>query len=162
MKYIHALLAVVCLLVVGGAIGTARAHDQDEENKGVTLYTPVNIGDLQRCMAVNISDKALDITIELIDPQGQALSCDSPNTCTDKSGTRTTTNPTPEFQILPGTGNALQVTLTPGTPKNSYCAVAVSGTGDRDDVRVSLITNIARTIPGMIIPVELTRVVEGH
>ena len=101
MKYIHAMLAVACLLVVGGAIGAARADDQDEENKGVTLYTPVNIGDFQRCMAVNVSDKPLSIIIELIDPQGQALSCDTPNTCTDKSGTRTTTNPTPEFQIGP-------------------------------------------------------------
>jgi hypothetical protein len=106
MKYIHAMLAVVCLLVVGEAIDTARADDRDEENKGVTLYTPVNIGDFQRCMAVNVSDKPLSIIIELIDPQGQPLSCDSPNTCTDKSGTVTTTNPTPEFQISPGTGNA--------------------------------------------------------
>ena len=162
MKYIHAMRAVVCLLVVGGAIGAARAHDQDEEHKGVTLYTPVNIGDFHRCMAVNVSDKPLSIIIELIDPQAQALSCHSPNTCADKSGTLTTTNPTPEFQILPGTGNALQVTLTLGAVKNSYCAVAVSGTGNRDDVRVSLVTNIARTIPGTTIPVYLTRVVEGH
>ena len=44
MKYIHAVLAVVCLLVVGGAIGAARANDQDEENKGVSLYTPADIG----------------------------------------------------------------------------------------------------------------------
>jgi len=66
MKYIHAMRAVVCLLVVGGAIGAARAHDQDEEHKGVTLYTPVNIGDFHRCMAVNVSDKPLSIIIELI------------------------------------------------------------------------------------------------
>ena len=162
MKYIHAMLAVVCLLVVGGAIGTARAHDQDEENKGVTLYTPVNIGDLQRCMAVNISDKALDITIELIDPQGQALSCDSPNTCTYTPSEVTTTNPTPEVQALAGTVPHLQVTLPLRTPQPGYCVVAVSGTDNRDDVRVSLITNITRTIPGTTIPVLLTRVVEGH
>jgi hypothetical protein len=164
MKYIHAILAVVCLLVVGGAIGAARADDQ--ENQSVTLHTPVIMGDVHRCMAVNVSDKTLGIIVELIDPQGQALSCDSPNTCTDKSGTLTTTNPTPEFQILPGTGNALQVTLPVtlplGTAKNSYCAVAVSGTDNRDDVRVSLVTNITRTIPGTTIPVLLTRVVEGH
>jgi hypothetical protein len=158
MKYIQAMLAVAGLLIVSGMIESVRA----EENKGVTLYTPVNIGDFQRCMAVNVSDTTLGITIELIDPQGQALSCDSPNTCTDKSGTLTTTNPTPEFQILPGTGNALSVTLPPGTVKNSYCAVAVSGTDNRDDVRVSLVTNITRTIPGTTIPVLLTRVVEGH
>ena len=162
MKYIHATLAVVCLLVVGAVIGAARADDRDEENKGVTLYTPVNIGDFQRCMAVNVSDKPLSIIIELIDPQGQALSCDNPNTCTDKSGTRTTTNPTPEFQILPGTGNALQVTLPLGTSKNGYCAVAVSGTDNRDDVRVNLLTFTTQTIPGAATPILLTRIVEGH
>ena len=139
MKHIHAMLAVVSLLVVGGAIGAARADDGDEENKGVALYTPVNIGDFQRCMAVNVSDKPPSIIIELIDPRGQALPCDSSNTCTDKSGTRTTTNPTPEFQIGPGTGNALQVRLTRGSFKNAYCSVSVSGTDNRDDVRVSLI-----------------------
>jgi len=161
MKYIHAMLAVVCLLVVGGAIGAARADDRDEENKGVTLYTPVNIGDFQRCMAVNVSDKPLSIIIELIDPQDQALFCDS-NNCTDKSGTHPTTNPTPEFQIGPGTGNALQVRLTRGSFKNAYCSVSVSGTDNRDDVRVSLITFHTLTIPDTTIPVLLTRVVEGH
>jgi hypothetical protein len=160
MKYIHAMLAVVCLLVVGGAIGAVRADDQ--ENQSVTLYTPVIFGDIHYCIAVDVSDKTLGIIVELIDPQGQALSCDSPNTCADKSGTLTTTNPTPEFQILPGTGNALLVTLTPGRQKNSYCAVAVSGTDNRDDVRVSLVTTITRTIPGTTIPDLLTRVVEGH
>jgi hypothetical protein len=162
MKYIRAMLAVAGLLIVCGAIGTARAHDQDEEHKGVTLNTPVNIGDFQRCMAINVSDKTLSIIVELIDPQGQALSCDSPNTCTDKSGTRTTTNPTPEFQVSPGTGQALQVRLTRGTFKNAYCAVSVSGTDARDDVRVSLITFHTLTIPDTTIPVLVTRVVEGH
>ena len=162
MKYIHAMPVVVCLLVLGAAVDAARANDQDEEHKGVTLYTPVNIGDFHRCMAVNVSDKPLSIIIELIDPQAQALSCDSPNTCADKSGKLTTTNPTPEFQIIPGTGNALQVTLPLGALKNSYCAVAVSGTDNRDDVRVSLVTFHTLTIPGTTIPVLLTRVVEGH
>ena len=161
MKYIHAMLAVACLLFVGGAIGAARADDRDEENKGVTLYTPVNIGDFQRCMAVNVSDKPLSIIIELIDPQDQALFCDS-NNCTDKSGTHPTTNPTPEFQIGPGTGNALQVRLTRGSFKNAYCSVSVSGTDNRNDVRVSLITFHTLTIPDTNIPVLVTRVVEGH
>ena len=51
MKYIHALLAVVCLLVVGGAIDAARADDRSEENKGVTLYTPADSGDAHACRA---------------------------------------------------------------------------------------------------------------
>src|SRR3984893_10362596 len=149
MKYIQAMLAVAGLLIVCGAIESVRADDK--ENQSVTLYTPVNIGDFQRCMAVNVSDKPLSIIIELIDPQAQALSCDSPNTC-----------PTPQFQIFPGTGQALQVRLTRGTFKNAYCAVSVSGTDNRDDVRVSLVTFHTLTIPGTTIPVLLTRVVEGH
>jgi hypothetical protein len=160
MKYIHAMLAVAGLFIVCGAIESVRADDQ--ENQSVTLYTPVNIGDLHRCMAVNVSDKTLGIIVELIDPQGQALSCDSPNTCADKTGTLTITNPTTEFQVLPGTWEALQVTLTRGSFKNAYCAVAVSGTDNRDDVRVSLVIFHTRTIPGTDIPVLLTRVVEGH
>ena len=162
MKYIQAMLAVAGLLIGSGAIGAARADDRGDENEGVSLYTPVNIGDYHRCQAVNVGDKTLGITIELINAQGRALSCDSPNTCTDKSGTRTTTNPTPEFQILPGTGNALQVRLTRGSFKNAYCSVSVSGTDNRDDVRVVLEVAITRTIPGTTIPTLLSRIVEGH
>src|SRR5262249_599386 len=155
---IRAMLAIACLLVVGGRVEPVRADEQ--ENQSVTLYTPVNIGDFHRCMAVNISDKTLGIAIELIDPQGQALSCDSPNTGPDKSGERTTTNPPPEFQDVPGTGEALQVRLTRGSFKNGYCAVSVSGSDNRDDVRVSLIPFHPLTIPDTTIPVLLTRIVE--
>ena len=160
MKYIQAMLAVAGLLIGSGAIEPVRADDQ--ENQSVTLYTPVNIGDDHRCTAVDVSDKTLGITIELIDAQGRVLSCDSPNTCTHTPSEVTTTNPTPEVQVLAGTGAHLQVTLPLGTPRNVYCVVAVSGTGNPDDVRVSLNTNITRTIPGTTVPVLLTRVVEGH
>jgi hypothetical protein len=74
MKYIQAMLTVAGLLIVCGAIESVRADDQ--ENQSVTLYTPVIMGDIHRCMAVNVSDKTLGIIVELIDPQGQALSCE--------------------------------------------------------------------------------------
>jgi hypothetical protein len=100
--------------------------------------------------------------LEVIDPHGQDLSCADPDTCLDVDD-MPTTNPTPELQVLKGTGARLGIYLSPqGRAKNGYCVAAVSGTGNRDDVRVSLITNITTTIPGTDIPVELTRVVEGH
>jgi len=88
MKYIHAILAVVCLLVVGGAIDAARADDRAEENEGVTLYTPNDLGDGHACRAVNVSDKTLGITVAVLDNSGDALSCASPTTCTQGPQTR--------------------------------------------------------------------------
>jgi len=163
MKYIHAMLAVVCLLVVGGAIGTARADDQDEENKGVTLYTPADTGDGHGCRAVNVSDKTLGITSAILDRSGHALSCASPTTCTQGPADTPTTNPTPEFQVLKGTFLTFVVQAPPGSiRRNAYCAFAVSGTDNRDDVRVVLEVAITRTIPGTTIPTLLSRIVEGH
>ena len=167
MKYIHATLAVVCLLVVGGAIGAARADDRAEENEGVTLYTPPDIGDVHACRAVNVSDKTLGITVAILDRPGDALSCDSPITCTAGAGAgpanTPTTNPTPEFQVLKGTFLTFVVQAPPGSiRRNAYCAFAVSGTDNRDDVRVVLEVAITRTIPGTTIPTLLSRIVEGH
>jgi hypothetical protein len=73
-----------------------------------------------------------------------------------------TTNPTPEFPVLKGTASAIDITLPLGSNQEAYCAVVVSGTGKRDDVRVSLVTARTRTIPGTTIPVYVTKVVEGH
>ena len=162
MKYIHATLAVVCLLVVGGAIGAARADDQDEENKGVTLYTPADIGNLHVCRAVNVSDKTLGITVAVLDNSGHALSCASPTTCTQGPANTPTTNPTPQFQILKGSFLNVVITAPLGSTRNAYCAVAVSGTDNRDDVRVALAIARTRTIPGTTIPTFQSRIVEGH
>ena len=166
MKYIHAILAVVCLLVVGGAIGAARADDRAEENEGVTLYTPNDIGDVHACRAVNVSDKTLGITVALLRRSGDALSCDSPITCTAGAGAgpanTPTTNPTPEFQVLKGTFLNVVITQPLGSTRLAYCAVTVSGTDNRDDVRVALAIADVRTIPGTTIPTLQSRIVEGH
>jgi hypothetical protein len=162
MKYIHAMLAVVCLLVVGGAIGAARADDRAEENEGVTLYTPPDVGDVHGCRAVNVSDKTLGVTFAILDRDAQALSCDSPTTCTGGGGGTPTTNPTPEFQLLKGTFVNFFITAPLGSTRGAYCAVAVSGTNNRDDVRVALAIATTRTIPGTTIPTFVTRIVEGH
>jgi hypothetical protein len=162
MKYIHAMLAAVCLLVVGGAIGAARADDRADENPGVTLYTPPDIGDVHACRAVNVSDKTLGITVAVLDRSGDALSCASPTTCTQGPANTPTTNPTPEFQILKGAFLNVVITAPLGSTRNAYCAVAVSGTDNRDDVRVALAIATTRTIPGTTIPTLQSRIVEGH
>ena len=162
MKYIHAMLAVVCLLVVGGAIDAARADDRSEENKGVTLYTPNDLGDGHACRAVNVSDKTLGITVAVLDNSGDALSCASPTTCTVGPAGTPTTNPTPEFQVLKGTALNVNIQAPPGSKRNAYCAIAVSGTDNRDDVRVVLEVATTRTIPGTTTPTYQTRIVEGH
>ena len=162
MKYIHIMLAVVCLLVVGGAIGAALADDRAEENEGVTLYTPPDIGGLHGCRVVNVSDKTLGITFALLDNFGNAFSCASPTTCTRGPGGAPTTNPTPEFQVLKGTTSTLLIQVPLGSTPDGYCAFAVSGTDNRDDARVNLLTFTTQTIPGATTPILLTRIVEGH
>jgi hypothetical protein len=168
MKYIQAMLAVVCLLIVGGAIGAARADDREERKHQVTLYTPQGRGDLHACTGFNVSDKTLGLTFEIVDQDGQAVSCDSPNTCST-AGTPTmmptpTTNPTPEFDALPGIpGKAGIIIQRPiGSGREGYCAVVVSGTGNRDDVRAVLKTLETRTIPGTTIPVLTFGGFEAH
>jgi hypothetical protein len=161
VKYIQPMLPVVCLLLVGGAIGAARANDKDKENHAVTLYTHLDGGDNMACTAVNVSDKTLGITFAVLDPFGNPLSCDSPNTCT-LGNAIPTTDPTPESAVLPGTGTGLRNVAPLGTRRAGYCVFAVSGTGKRDDVRVGYENSLTRTIPGTTTPVFITRAGEGH
>src|SRR6516162_2967710 len=98
MKYIQAMLAVAGLLIGSGAIGAARADDRGDENEGVTLYTPADIGFYHVCRAVNVSDKTLGIAFALLDNFGHPFSCGGTTECTRRHGGTPTTNPTPEFQ----------------------------------------------------------------
>ena len=72
-----------------------------------------------------------------------------------------TTNPTPEFQVLKGATSTLLIEGPVGLSPDGYCAFAVSGTDNRDDVRASLLTFGSQTIPGTTIPIH-SRIVEGH
>lgn len=161
MKYIQPMLAVVILLVVSGAIDAARADDRAEENQGVNLYTGRGFGDRFTCSAVNVSDKTLSITLAIFDNDGKALSCANPTTCTSASRTATT-NPTPEFSVPPGTVAELNITAQIGSLNDGYCMAAVSGTGNRNDLRVSLLAGLTTTIPGTTTPAFVSRVWEGH
>jgi hypothetical protein len=163
MKSIQAILAVVVvsLLIVDGAIDAARADDRAEDNHGVTLYTSRSLGDHFICTAVNVSDKTLGISFAILGNDGKALSCASPITCLDTSR-NSTTNPTPEFGVLPGTSVSLDMRLLLGTFGTGYCAVAVSGTGHRDDVRAAFAANLTDKIPGTTIPILTTGIHEAH
>ena len=137
MKYIRVLLAVIGVFVAVGTIGMALADD-DNRHK-VTLYTPPLLrGANIECNAINVSDKTLDISITIIGSDGVPLS---------------TTNPT-NFITLPGTMvSSAHHEADPTNGLDGYCKFEVSGTRDRDDVRVDLTTTFKKTnIPGTTIP----------
>ena len=163
MKSMQAMiaLAVVCLLIVGGAFDAARADDRDKENHGVTLYTTRFRADAFNCVAVNVSDKTLGISFAVNDVNGNAISCASPTTCLDTSR-NSTTNPTPEFGVLPGRSVSLNMLLPLGMPNTGYCSIAVSGTGNPDAVRASLNADLTDVIRGTTIPITTATVGEAH
>jgi hypothetical protein len=163
MKSIQAMLALaaVCLFIVDGAIDAARADDRDKEDHGITLYTTRFRADHFICVAVNVSDKTLGISFAINDVNGNALSCASPTTCLDTSR-NSTTNPTPDFGVLPGRSVSLDILLALGMPNTGYCSIAVFGTGDRDDVRASLNDDLTDAIRGTTIPITTVTVGEAH
>jgi hypothetical protein len=149
MKYVWTLLAGVGLIVGSGAIASARA---DNDQLKATLFTPRDRGDHFVCAAVNVGDKTLrTITFKILGSDGALL--------TPAVGSADT-NPTSMLDVTPGTTAEIDIDLAP--PDDGYCEVAVSGTGNRNDLRVGLITSLTRTIPGTMTPVFVTRAVEGH
>lgn len=151
MKNRRMLVAGVGLIVASGAIASARA---DNDKFGATLFTPRDRGDHFVCAAVNVGDKTLrSITFKILGSDGARL--------TPAAGS-TDTNPTATLNVAPGTAAEIDINLAP--PDDGYCEVAVMGTGNRNDVRVGLITSLTRTIPGTTppVPVFVTRAVEGH
>jgi hypothetical protein len=154
------MLATASVFLVAGAIDAAGADNN--RHQGVALYTSRDRGDHLICSAVNVSDKKLGIAFAILDDNGNPLSCASPNVCVDGSG-NPTTNPTPEFVgVPPGTVPEIDITLPLGSAEDAYCEAAVSGTGNADEVRVSLATTLTRMIPGTTIPVFVFRRVDGH
>jgi hypothetical protein len=141
MKSVQAMLAlaVVCLLIVGEAFDAARADDRDKENRGVTLYTTRFRADHFICVAVNVSDKTLGTSFAVNDVNGNAISCASPTTCLDTSR-NSTTNPTPEFGVLPGKSVSLDILLLLGTPNTGYCSMQCPG-------RATLMTSAQVSMP---------------
>ena len=146
MRYIRMLLAVVGVFVT---VGTVTALADDDNHHEVTLYTPPLLrGANIECNAINVSDKTLEIIITIIGSDGVPLS---------------TADPT-NFMALPGTiVSSAHHEADPTSGLDGYCKFEVSGTRDRNDVRVDLTTTFKKTnIPGTTIPVWVFRQIEGH
>jgi hypothetical protein len=143
MKYMQAVLAVVGIFVISGAIAPAQA---DDDKRSVTLYTSALRATGFNCNAVNVSRKTLTITISIIDLDGIPLAV-SPPTPTARD-----------------TEASTDVDTSP-TPTDAYCKFEVVGTGDRNDLRVVLATVLIRTFNqgGQTnIPVFVAKTIEGH
>jgi hypothetical protein len=149
------LLVGVGLIIASEAITSARA---DNDRDRVTLYTAPLRGDTFNCNAVNVSDKTLQIAFAVLDDFGKPLPC---------SGSACTSPPpaNPEHAVVVHPGEAQTIgSIYLSSPGEGYCVVDVSGTGDRDDVRVVLNINLTRTIPGTNppVPIFVVRSIEGH
>jgi hypothetical protein len=141
MKCVRIMFAAVGLFVVTGATDAAQA-----ENRSATLYTGATHAGKFDCNVVNVSNKTLNITISIIDREGLHL-FDSDTT------------PTPAGMEVSGDYG------DPAVGNDAYCKVQVSGTGDRNDLRVLLNTNLIRTFDQgsqTNIPVFVFRQTEGH
>jgi hypothetical protein len=141
MKYARMMFATIGLLAAAGATDAA----QDQHNS-VTLYTGATHAGKFDCNVVNVSNKTLNIIISIIASEGLHL-FDSDTT------------PTPAGMEVSGDFG------DPAVGNDAYCKVQVSGTGDRNDLRVLLNTNLIRTFDQgsqTNIPVFVFRQVEGH
>jgi hypothetical protein len=147
MKRLWTLLGGVGLIVASGAIASA---DDDTRKLRATLFTPRLHGDHFNCQVVNVSNRTLGIAITVLDDNGHLL---GPVVDGDA-------NPLPRTRVDPGSVIGTDFFLNGAG--DGYCEVDVSGTGNRDDVRVGLGITLTRTIPGTDIPVFLFRDVEGH
>jgi hypothetical protein len=147
MKRLCTLLGGMGLIVASGAIASA---DDDTRRLHTTLFTPRLHGDHFNCQVVNVSNKNLGIAIAVLDDNGQLL---GPVVDGDA-------NPLPKARVDPA--NVVGTDFFLKGAGDGYCEVDVSGTGNRDDVRVDLGITLTRTIPGTDIPVFLFRDVEGH
>jgi hypothetical protein len=143
MKNRRMLLAIAGLIAASGAIDAVRADKFHEP----ALYTAAVRAGLFGCNAVNVSQKTLNITISIIDLNGVHLS-DSPLT-----------------PIPPGTEVSQDVGDAADHFTDAYCKVQISGTGDRDDLRIVLTTALIRTFDGggqTNVPVFVYRNIEGY
>src|ERR1700726_3643310 len=133
MKHRRALLAAIGWIVSSGGIAAAQA---EKAYLNATLFTPRDRGDHFVCAAVNVSDKVLHITLGILGSDGALL--------TPAAGSAST-NLTSTLDVPPGATGEIDINLAP--PDDGYCEVVASGTDNRNELRVGLITSLTRTIP---------------
>jgi hypothetical protein len=138
------------LIIASGAIAPAQA---DNDKKEATLFTPRLHGDHFVCSAINVSDKTLGINIAIIGDGGQPLLVSSSDP-----------NPTGNVPISPGA--EAEINFFPNflheSADDGYCEVEVSGTGNRNDLRVEMDVHWTRTVPGTTTPHLQDLVVQGY
>jgi len=147
MKSIQILLAVVVVTCASGAIWSAYPGEA-ADHPSVTLYTPSLAGESFICTAVNASHETLDMVFTILNVNGVAVP--------DPGNPFSTPSLPPEAVGVP------QAPISASPPVFAYCKVEVFGTENRNDVRVNLIANLTRTVPGTDIPVYVFRNAEGH
>ena len=149
MRHSKKILAAAGLLFATGAMGTAQA---DDDRNGTVLYTSATRGGRLSCIAVNVSKKALTITMSII----------------DGTGTEPTVLAGPTQIVTdPGLEGSLDLGQFTDPSSEGYCVFQLSGTRNRDDVRAVLVSNKAttQTLPppdNSIFPYFITRVIEAH
>jgi len=141
MKRLGTMLTGVALIVANGAIALA--------DDGTTISTPRLHGDHFICSAINVSHKRLGINIAILGDDGQLL--------VPSSGDP---NPTGKVPIDPGA--EAEINFFFASVGDGYCEVEVSGTGNRNDLRVEMDVHWTRTIPGTNIPHLQDLVVQGY
>jgi len=144
MKYsrMRIILVAVGVILVTGTIGTSRAED-DNDNHTASLFTPVLRGLKFNCAAVNASNKALGIVINLIEETGNTLAVVSQS-------------------LPPGQSfNTGGVRFAQAT--NAYCRVDVRGRNS-NAVRVDMSSVYLdpNSVSGIDATRDLVGVVEGH
>ena len=144
MKHVCTLLAGAGLIAASGTI--AAAED------GTTLFTPRLHGDHFVCSAINLSHKALGINIAVLDDTGALV--------IPSSGDPNPNPPTGKVSILPGA--EAEINFFFDAVGDGYCEVEVSGTGNRDDLRVEMDVHWTRTVPGTTTPHLQDLVVQGY
>jgi hypothetical protein len=120
MKYMQAVLAVVGIFVISGAIAPAQA---DDDKRSVTLYTSALRATGFNCNAVNVSRKTLTITTSIIDLDGipLAVSPPTPTARDTEASNDVDTSPTPtdaycKFEVV---GRAIAMTSGLSSPPSS-------------------------------------------
>jgi len=146
MRRLGTLLAGTTLIVASAAIASA---DDDTRRQHTTLFTPRLHGDHFICSAINISDKTLGIDIAILGDDGQPV--------TPSSGDK---NPTGKVSIPPL--EEAEINFFFASVGDGYCEVEVSGTGNRDDLRVEMDVHWTRTVPGTTTPHLQDLAVQGY